>query len=142
VEDAVTSEQPELFLFDGATEVTGWRQLLWILWHWRWLRRDMRTAPGYVAHRVWWGFPFTIGLITWWESEAAAYRFARGPAHLYFWNWGMDPDHTAGGWLADYRYVRGGALWGNGVQDMMRRLGGRTGPASGQPARRPAERRR
>ena len=85
---------------------------------------------------------FTVGLITWWESEAAAYRFARGEVHVRFWIWGADPRHSTGGWLAHYRYERGGALWGDGVPSMMRRLGRHTGPAPGGPARLPGGRRR
>lgn len=138
----MSPEQRDLFLFDGANEVNGWRGLLWLIRHWRALRREMQATPGFVAYRVWWAFPFTIGLVTWWESEAAAYRFARSPAHLLFWRWGSDPRNTSGGWLAHYRYVRGGALWGNGVRAMMRRLERHTGPAPRRPARHPPEPRR
>ena len=71
----MTREVPEVYLFDGATEFAGPWGLLWALWHWRALRRAMKDTPGYLAHRLWYGFPYTIGLVTWWKDEAAAYRF-------------------------------------------------------------------
>jgi len=134
------SDTPALFLLDGANELVGLRALLWVARRWPALRRELTATPGYVAHRLWYAFPYTIGLVTWWESEAAAYRFAQSPVHLQFWTWAIDTRHTKGGWLAHYRYVRGGALWGNGVTTMMRRLSGFSPPA-GHPPRRPPARR-
>jgi len=133
-------DERELFLLDGANELSGLRALIWVIRRWPDLRRELTSTPGYVAHRFWYGFPYTFGLVTWWESEAAAYRFAHRPVHLEFWSWATDARHTRGGWLAHYRYVRGGALWGNGVTAMMRRLSTFSPPA-GQPPRRPPAKR-
>ena len=120
----MTREVPEVYLFDGATEFAGLKGVLWAMWHWPALRRAMKDTPGYLAHRLWYGFPYTIGLVTWWKDEAAAYRFSRTPSHLAFWSYAAQGPTTRGGWLAHYRYVRGGPLWGNGVRAMTSRLGG------------------
>ena len=129
-------ETRDLFMIDGANELSGVRAFWWVVRRWPALRRELTTTPGYVAHRLWYAFPFTFGLVTWWDDEAAAYRFAHRPVHLQFWEWATDPAHTRGGWLAHYRYLRGGALWGNGVTAMMRRLSAYS-PAPGRPPRRP-----
>jgi len=110
-------------LVDGANEVSKVRHLWWVIRHWPTLRRGLRSSPGYIRHRVWFVPPRTIGLTTWWEEVGAAYRFAHSPAHLLFWRWGAEPGHTRGGWLAVYRYVEGGPLWGNGVESMVRAFG-------------------
>ena len=125
------------FLLDGANELTGLRAAFWVVRNWPRLRGELTGAPGYIAHRAWFARPWTIGLTTWWADEAAAYRFAQLPEHRRFWAWASEPGHTRGGWLAHYRYVRGGPLWGNGVGSMTSRLEGWVPTPSGQPARRP-----
>jgi heme-degrading monooxygenase HmoA len=105
----------ELFLVDGVTEFSGIGGLFGAARRWRRLRRDLVRTPGYVAHRLWYRFPTTIGLLTWWEEERGAYAFARSPAHLEIWRWAADGTPTRGGWLAVYRFAHGGPLWGNGV---------------------------
>jgi hypothetical protein len=112
-----------LYLIDGATELRGPRALWWVARRWPPLRRELTGAPGYVAHRLWYVFPFTVGLTTWWSEERAAYRFAHMPVHLKFWSWAARGRSTRGGWLATYRFERGGPLWGNGVEAMMKRFG-------------------
>jgi hypothetical protein len=97
----------------------------------------MKSSPGYIKHRLWFVVPRTIGLTSWWEDAGAAYRFAHSPAHLLFWHWGAEPGHTRGGWLAIYKYVEGGPLWGNGVEAMVRDFGSRVPAPSNQPARMP-----
>lgn len=129
------SDRGPFVLVDGANELAGLRALAWVAIHWRALRRDMTRTPGYIAHRVWFALPLTIGLTSWWESERAAYDFARSHGHRMFWRWGSQPGHTRGGWLAFYRYDHGGPLWGNGVAAMVSRLGGRVGRPSGRPPR-------
>jgi hypothetical protein len=127
-------------LLDGANELTGARALWWVLRHWPALRREMRATEGYLAHRIWYSPPYTIGLLTWWTDEKAAYRFAHAPQHTKFWRWGSEPGHTSGGWLATYRYLHGGPLWGNGVQSLARTFAGRVPAPGGKPADPPRER--
>jgi len=136
---ALTRDVPGLYLFDGATEFAGPRGILWAVWHWPALRRAMKDTAGYVAHRLWYGFPYTIGLVTWWKDEAAAYRFARTPAHIAFWSFAARGPTTRGGWLAHYRLVRGGPLWGNGVRAMTRRFGEFAPPETNSPPRKAPE---
>jgi hypothetical protein len=124
-------------LLDGANELAGVRQLWWVIRHWPALRGGMKASAGYIKHRLWFVPPRTIGLTSWWDDAGAAYRFAHSPAHLLFWRWGAEPGHTKGGWLAVYRYVEGGPLWGNGVESMVRDFGDRVPPPSNQPARVP-----
>lgn len=105
----------ELFLVDGATEFAGLRGLAGAIRRWPGLRRDLRATPGYVAHRLWFRPPVTIGLLTWWDTERGAYDFARSPSHTEIWRWAAEEQPTRGGWLAVYRLQHGGPLWGNGV---------------------------
>ena len=110
----------ELFLIDGATEFAGARDLAGMLRRWPRLRRELVSSPGYVSHQVWYGFPTTIGLFTWWESEEALYAFARSHEHEGVWRWAVSEGSTRGGWLVVYRMQRGGPLWGNGVERRVR----------------------
>jgi hypothetical protein len=128
-----------LVLVDGANQLGGIRSIVWVLRHWPALRRELVRSPGYVHRHVWFRAPFTIGLMTWWESEAAAYRFAYSPEHLRFWRWGAESGTTDGGWLAIYRYAEGGPLWGTGVQERMRVFARFVPPPSGEPPSRPPE---
>lgn len=131
-----------LFLIDGANELRGPRALWWVVRRWPALRRELTGADGYVAYRLWYAFPFTVGLTTWWTDERAARRFAHMPVHLKFWAWASRTGATNGGWLATYRYEGGGPLWGNGVEVMMKRFGPFVGPAPEEPPRpAPADRR-
>jgi hypothetical protein len=123
------------FLLDGANELAGLRATIWLALRWPALRRELVNAPGYMAHRVWFAWPWTLGLTTWWVDEASAYRFAHLPEHRRVWAWGAVPGHTRGGWLAHYRYVRGGPLWGNGVRVLTARFAGRVPAANGHPPR-------
>ena len=110
----------DLFLIDGANEFEGVRGIVGMLRRWPRLRRELTSAPGYVAHHIWFGFPTTIGLFTWWESEEALYAFAGSRAHHEMWRWAADGRSTRGGWLVVYRMQRGGPLWGNGVEQRVR----------------------
>lgn len=124
-------------LLDGANELTGVRHFWWVIRHWPTLRRGMEASEGYIKHRLWYIPPRTIGLTSFWEDAGAAYRFAHSPAHLLFWRWGADSAHTRGGWLAIYRYVEGGPLWGNGVESMVQAFGSHVPAPSNEPARLP-----
>jgi hypothetical protein len=131
-----------LVLADGANEFAGPVALMQAAWRWPGLLREMRGAPGYVTHRMWIALPFTVGLLSWWTDEAAAYRFAHLPAHLEFWEWATRGRRTRGGWLAFYAFAHGGPLWGNGVRDQVRRFGRFTPPPTGaSPTGTPAQRR-
>ncbi len=123
------------YLLDGANELSGPLAVLWTARHWPALKRELVGAPGYIAHRLWFAWPWTIGVTTWWQDEAAAYRFAHMPQHLRFWTWAADTGRTRGGWLAHYRYVRGGPLWGNGVQSLATRFADHVPAPSGAPPR-------
>jgi hypothetical protein len=143
VAEADASSQPELggprgfVLIDGANEVAAVWRFWWVVRHWPRLRRALTGSPGYIGHRLWFRWPRTIGLMSWWTEEKDAYRFAYTPAHLEFWRWGHQSRHTRGGWLALYRYVDGGPLWGNGVETLARTFAGVVPPPSGAPARPP-----
>ena len=131
-----------LVLADGANEFGGIITILEAARRWPRLRHEMRNAKGYVSHRLWVAFPFTVGILSWWEDEAAAYRFAHLPAHLEFWAWAATPGRTRGGWLAFYAFARGGPLWGNGVRKQVLNFGRFTTPPDGAPPRAtPAQRR-
>jgi hypothetical protein len=110
-------------MIDGANQFRDVRALWWVVRYWPRLRNEMMSARGYIAHRIWYVFPLTLGITSWWQDENAAYRFAHLPVHREFWRWAASRGKTRGGWLASYRYVSGGPLWGNGVEAMVRRLG-------------------
>jgi hypothetical protein len=97
---------------DPAPRLSGPLALLWVGSRWPALKRELVGARGYIAHRLWFAWPWTIGVTTWWQDEAAAYRSAHMPQHQRFWAWAAETGRTRGGWLAHYRYVRGGPLWG------------------------------
>lgn len=124
-------------MIDGANQLSGLPALWWVIRRWPRLRDEMTSARGYIAHRIWFVFPLTIGISSWWEDENAAYRFAHMPVHRMFWHWAASSGQTKGGWLASYRYANGGPLWGNGVETMMRRLGRVVPATSHEPPRRP-----
>jgi hypothetical protein len=120
-------------MIDGANQFQSPAALWWVVRHWPALRKEMTGARGYIAHRIWYAFPLTLGITSWWEDENAAYRFAHLPVHYTFWRWAASGGKTKGGWLASYRYVSGGPLWGNGVEAMMGRLHGFVPPPSAKP---------
>ncbi len=124
-------------MLDGANQFSSPRGLWWVVRRWPALRREMTSARGYIAHRVWYAFPLTLGITSWWQEENAAYRFAHLPVHRDFWRWAVSGGQTRGGWLATYQYGSGGPLWGNGVEAMMRRLGSFVPPAPEGPPRPP-----
>jgi heme-degrading monooxygenase HmoA len=115
-EDALTERIKGVVLADGANEFDGLVAMLQAAKRWPQLRREMVGAPGYLTHHLWFSWPTTVGILSWWEDEASAYRFAHQPAHLEFWEWATRRGHTRGGWLAFYPLGHGGPLWGNGVQ--------------------------
>jgi len=131
-----------LVLADGANEFDGLLALLQAAMRWRGLRREMRDAPGYVAHHLWFAWPTTVGIFSWWEDEASAYRFAHLPAHLEFWEWATKPGHTRGGWLAFYGFGHGGPLWGNGVRKRVTTFGRFTPAPTGDTPKGTPEQRR
>src|SRR5437899_2299601 len=88
------------YLLDGANEFSGPWAMLWVASRWPALRRELVGARGYIGHRVWFGWPWTIGVTSWWQDEAAAYRFAHLPQHLRLWAWAAQTGRTRGGWLA------------------------------------------
>jgi fumigallin biosynthesis monooxygenase-like protein len=124
-------------MIDGANQFSGVRALWWVVRRWPKLRKEMTGARGYLAHRVWYAFPLTLGITSWWQDENAAYRFAHLPVHRDFWGWAASGEKTKGGWLATYQYVKGGPLWGNGVAVMMQRLGKVVPAANNEPPRPP-----
>jgi hypothetical protein len=127
---------------DGANEFGGLIALLQAATRWPGLRRELVHARGYVGHRLWYRFPFTVGILSWWEDQAASYRFAHLPAHLEFWEWATTPGRTNGGWLAFYPYAHGGPLWGNGVSAQVKRFGRFVPPPEGSaPRPTPSQRR-
>src|SRR5258708_22673994 len=119
------------YLLDGANELSGPWAMLWVARRWPALRGELVGARGYIGHRLWFAWPWTVGVTTWWADEAAAYRFAHMPQHLRLWAWAAQPGHTRGGWLAHYRYVRGGPLLANGVRSLATRLANRVPPPPG-----------
>jgi len=138
----MTERVKGLVVADGANEFDGLVALIEAAWRWPSLRREMRGAAGYVSHRLWYSFPTTVGIFSWWEDEAAAYRFAHLPAHLEFWEWATRPGHTRGGWLAFYAFAHGGPLWGNGVRKQVLDFGRFTHQPDGTPPKgTPAQRR-
>jgi len=138
----MTERVKGLVVADGANEFDGLVALVEAAWRWPGLRREMRAAQGYVSHRLWYSFPTTVGIFSWWEDEASAYRFAHLPAHLEFWEWATRPGHTRGGWLAFYAFAHGGPLWGNGVRKQVLDFGRFTHQPDGAPPKgTPAQRR-
>jgi hypothetical protein len=129
----MTERVKGLVVADGANEFDGLVALLEAAWRWPGLRREMRAAQGYVSHKLWYSFPTTVGILSWWEDEASAYRFAHLPAHLEFWEWATRPRHTRGGWLAFYAFAHGGPLWGNGVRKQVLDFGRFTHQPDGAP---------
>jgi heme-degrading monooxygenase HmoA len=100
---------------DGANRMRGLRALALLAWHAPRLRRELVAAPGYLRHHLWYRWPLTVGLVSFWSDTASAYAFAHGPAHLALWRRAARTGFTSGGWLAVYRFHHGGELWGDGA---------------------------
>ena len=134
----------QFVVLDGANHLSGARAMWWVLRHYPALRREMKSTDGYLQHRVAFSPPYTLILTSWWADEKCAYRFAHRPVHLKFWQWAArNPENTRGGWLAVYRYERGGPLWGDGVPIMRRGLEALVPfPNHGDPTPTPDDRRR
>jgi len=104
-----------LILVDGASHVRGLRGWIGLVRRWPALRKELISTDGYVAHRIYFAGPATIGLLTWWQSRTALVRFAHGTAHHEVWDWAVTRNTTKGGWLATYEMTGGGPLWGSGT---------------------------
>jgi hypothetical protein len=100
---------------DGANHMAGFRSLAWLLWKAPTIRRELVAAPGYVRHHLWYRWPLTVGLLSFWTDARSAYAYAHLPVHLSLWRRASRRDFTRGGWLAVYRFHNGGELWGDGV---------------------------
>lgn len=100
---------------DGANRMSGPLALLRLAWHAPRLRRELVAAPGCLRHHLWYRWPLTVGLVSFWTDAGSAYAFAHGPAHLALWRLAAGSRFTSGGWLAVYRFHHGGELWGDGV---------------------------
>ncbi len=116
-------------VIDGANELRDVRAAFWMARNWRALRKEMMQSDGYVTHHYYFKFPFTIGLVSFWADERAAYGFARQPVHNKFREWVEKTGGSTGGWLALYEYDHGGPLWGNGVTYVKKQFDGVIPPA-------------
>jgi hypothetical protein len=118
----VTQRRRRPVVIDGANELTP-RGLWWVMRHWPALRKEMINSNGYLWHHYYFRFPGVLGLMSFWESKGAAYKFAHKPVHKSFWGWSEhNKRQSRGGWLAIYEYSSGGVLWGNGVTKVRQRF--------------------
>lgn len=104
-------------IFYGGTDYTGIRSIIKLGLMWLPFRRAMTRSQGYLGHRVWYRFPYTIGTISFWENRQDLLRFAQSQEHRDAVDWVLTPGvahsafiryltprpsgHTVGNWRAE-----------------------------------------
>ncbi len=78
-------------IFHGGAAYSGVGALLGLFLRWPRVRRAMHQAPGYLGHRVWYGFPYTIGTTSFWETHEQLLAFARSAEHREATAWMQRP---------------------------------------------------
>jgi heme-degrading monooxygenase HmoA len=86
-------------VFYGGTRYSGVWALIRLGWRWPRFRRELRRAPGYLGHHVWYSFPFTVGNVSFWESQQHLMAFARTPAHKQAAAWMVSPGVSRAGFI-------------------------------------------
>ncbi len=85
--------------FVGGTSFTGPRAFMQLARRWFPLVRRMKRSPGYRGHKIWYGFPFTIGTIAFFATRDDLLAFARTPEHAEIMRWVMRPGNAHGGFI-------------------------------------------
>lgn len=91
--------------FVGATRFTGPRALLHLSRLWFPMVRRMKRSPGYMGHKIWYRFPFTLGTIAFFSDKDALLAFARSPEHAAIMRWVMEPGNATGGFIRIYEVL-------------------------------------
>jgi heme-degrading monooxygenase HmoA len=86
-------------VFHGGTEYSGVRALVGLVVRWPRVRRAMRRSPGYLDHRVWYCYPFTIGTTSFWETQEQLLAFARSAEHREATAWMHRPGIARGAFI-------------------------------------------
>jgi hypothetical protein len=96
-------------MFMGGTRYRGLRSLISLSRTWFLLVRDMKRMRGYVWHRIYWEFPFTLGTIAFFTDQDALLLFARSKHHRALMPWISDGKKNAtGGWIRFYNAAESG----------------------------------
>ena len=106
------------YLFFGGTKYSGFGAIIQLIFVWTRVIRRMKASPGYLGHFIWYGFPFTFGNFSLWDSKQNMMAFARSPEHRAAIRWLVQPrigrgafirffqgepaGHTLGQWRAEY----------------------------------------
>ena len=85
--------------FVGGTKFRHPFAMIGLYRRWRPMVRRMKKSTGYLGHRVWFGFPFTVGTIAFFADRDALLVFARTPEHARLMEWVMKPGNAHGGFI-------------------------------------------
>ncbi|MEU9114937.1 DUF4188 domain-containing protein [Streptomyces sp. NPDC048483] len=102
-------------LFVGATSYSGLRAIVALTPRWLRMVREMRRMRGYVWHKVYWRFPYTLGTIAFFTERDDLLKFARGKAHHELMCWLTDEGsgRATGGYIRIYTAEESG--YTNGI---------------------------
>ncbi|MCZ4094779.1 MULTISPECIES: DUF4188 domain-containing protein [Streptomyces] len=91
-------------MFVGATRYSGLRAIITLGPGYVRMVREMKRMKGYVWHKVYWRFPFTLGTIAFFADRDELLKFARGKAHHELMCWLTDEGkgRATGGWIRIY----------------------------------------
>lgn len=115
-------EDQALWVSEGVNHMSSVWHMISLLRKWPRMRADLKTAHGYVRHRVFFESPLTIGLMVWWRDEFDAWRYAKHSMHEELTNWANN-GASDGGWLILYRAQRLGPVWLRGADTVQSALG-------------------
>jgi hypothetical protein len=88
------------YVFFGGTRYHGLRSALGLARRWPVFVRELRAAPGYRGHVLWYRFPFTFGSISSWDRREDLMAFAQTSAHRGAAAWMVRPG------VADAAFIR------------------------------------
>jgi hypothetical protein len=90
-------------MFVGATRYRGPRSIIAHSITWYRMTRDMKRMRGYCWHKVYWQFPFTLGVMAFFSDRDALLRFARTRHHRKLMIWVTDGrKNSTGGFIRLY----------------------------------------
>ena len=87
------------YVFFGGTRYRA-RGAIGLALRWPSFVRELRRAPGYRGHVLWYRFPFTFGSISSWDRRDDLLAFARTAMHRGAASWMVRPD------IADAAFIR------------------------------------
>ena len=99
-------------IFYGGTRYAGVRPMLGLMRHWRRVRNAMQASEGYLGHHIWFRFPFTFGMMTFFETQQQMMAFSQNIRHEQAANWMYIPGVAEGAFFRILSPTRNGYTHG------------------------------